>query len=305
MRAKTIKSILQKKHNDFVASIEDEKVRELVNKNSIITGGSIVSMLLGEKVNDFDYYFTNRETALAVTRYYVEKFKELNPKQDVKIVEEEKTGRIRVWIQSQGVAGEDNPDGYEYFEMNPDPSNAENYVDGAMAILNKDAEASAEEKPRYRPIFLTSNAITLSDKIQLIIRFYGTPEEIHSNYDFVHCTCYWTSKDGELVLPNEALQAILARELVYKGSKYPIASIIRTRKFIQRDWVINAGQYLKMCMQIGELDLKDPLVLEDQLTGVDLAYFQQIIDYLKERKDKDKNFEITAAYIIEIVDRLF
>lgn len=50
MRAKTIKSILQKKHNDFVASIEDEKVRELVDKNSIVTGGSIVSMLLGEKV---------------------------------------------------------------------------------------------------------------------------------------------------------------------------------------------------------------------------------------------------------------
>ena len=298
MRAKTIKSILQKKHNDFVASIEDEKVRELVDKNSIVTGGSIVSMLLGEKVNDFDYYFTNRETALAVARYYVEKFKELNPKQDVKIVEEEKTGRIRVWIQSQGIAGEDDGTG-------PDPECVEDFVDLAMSVLNKETEASIEEKPRYRPIFLTSNAITLSDKIQLIIRFYGTPEEIHSNYDFVHCTCYWTSKDGELVLPNEALQAILARELVYKGSKYPIASVIRTRKFIQRGWVINAGQYLKMCMQIGELDLKDPRVLEDQLTGVDLAYFQQIIDYLKERKDKDKNFEITAAYIIEIVDRLF
>lgn len=162
-----------------------------------------------------------------------------------------------------------------------------------------------EQKPRYRPVFMTSNAITLSDKIQLVIRFYGSPEEIHSTYDFVHCTCYWVSGTGELVLPNEALQAILAKELVYKGSKYPIASVIRTRKFIQRGWVINAGQYLKMCMQVSELDLKDPVVLEDQLVDVDFAYFQQIIDYLRERKERDKGFEITAAYITEIVDSIF
>lgn len=302
MRAKTIKSILQKKHNDFVASIEDEKVRKLVDENSIITGGSICSLLLGEKVHDYDYYFTNKETAWAVANYYVDKFKELNPKQDVKVIDD--NGRIRIWIQSQGIAGEETDSGqYRYFEADPDPSNAEEFVEQAVDAFDKDEERS--DKPKYRPIFLTSNAITLSDKVQLVIRFYGSPEEIHSNYDFVHCTCYWTSEDGNLVLPNEALQAILARELVYKGSKYPIASVIRTRKFIQRGWVINAGQYLKMCMQISELDLKDPAVLEDQLIGVDFAYFQQIIDYLKDRQEKDKEFEITAAYITEIVDRIF
>lgn len=58
-------------------------------------------------------------------------------------------------------------------------------------------------------------------------------------------------------------------------------------------------------MQIGELDLKNPSVLEDQLVGVDFAYFQMIINYLKERKEKDKDFEVTAAYICEIVDRVF
>lgn len=301
VRVKTIKKILQKKHDEFVASIEDEQVRNLVAKNSIITGGSITSLLLGEKVHDFDYYFTTGETALAVTNYYVDKFNEAHPGKQVKVVEDD-TGRIRVWIQSQGIASEEDPGNYKYFELDPNPANAEEFVDLAMNVLE---EESAEDKPRYRPVFMTSNAITLSDKIQLVIRFYGPPEEIHSNYDFVHCMCYWTSCDGELVLPNESLQAILARELVYKGSKYPIASIIRTRKFIQRGWVINAGQYLKMCMQINELDLKNPAVLEDQLIGVDFAYFQQVINYLRERKERDKDFEITAAYIAEIVDKIF
>jgi hypothetical protein len=301
MRAKTIRKILQHKHKEFIASIDDEHVRNLVDRNSIITGGSITSLLLGEKVNDFDYYFTDRKTALAVTNYYVNKFNQAHPYKKVKTVTEDNTGRIRVWVQSQGIASEEDPGNYKYYELDPNPANAEEFVDLAMQVL----EEEEDQKPRYRPVFMTSNAITLSDKIQLVIRFYGPPEEIHSNYDFAHCTCYWLSSTGELVLPNEALQAILAKELVYKGSKYPIASVIRTRKFIQRGWVINAGQYLKMCMQISELDLKNPAVLEDQLVGVDFAYFRQIINYLRERKERDADFEITAAYITEIVDKIF
>jgi hypothetical protein len=286
MRAKTIKAVLQKKHNDFISSIEDETVRNLVNKNSIITGGSIVSMLLGEEVNDYDYYFTDHETALAVTNYYVKKFKETHPNKDVEVKDED--GRIRVWIQSEGVAGEGNPQ------------------DDAEVVGEVfDSEVVGEPSPRYRPVFLTSNAITLSDKVQVIIRFYGDATEIHSNYDFVHCTCYWLSETGELVLPNEALQAILAKELIYRGSKYPLASVIRTRKFINRGWTINAGQYLKMCMQISELDLSKPEILEDQLVGVDLGFFQQVINYMKDRKEKDSMFKIDSSYVNEIVDRIF
>lgn len=300
MRAKTIKAILAKKHKELVDSIDDEKVKKMVDQNSIITGGSITSMLIGEEVHDYDYYFTDFETAIAVTKYYVKKFKETHPNQDIEVKEDD--GRIRVWIQSQGVVGEQTDTSeYKYFEGDPDSTDAENFVDDAVKSLTE----NDEDNPKYRPVFLTSNAITLSNKIQLIIRFYGSPEEIHKNYDFVHCTNYWTSGDKELVLHQKALEAILARELIYNGSKYPIASIIRTRKFIKRGWVINAGQYLKMCMQISELNLKDPNVLEDQLVGVDFAYFEAIIGYLKDRKDKDKTFEITAAYICEVVDLIF
>jgi hypothetical protein len=42
-----------------------------------------------------------------------------------------------------------------------------------------------------------------------------------------------------------------------------------------------------MAMQISELDLTDLAVLEDQLTGVDTAYFLQLIEKLKE-KDPDE-----------------
>jgi len=80
-----------------------------------------------------------------------------------------------------------------------------------------------------------------------------------------------------------------------------VCSVVRLRKFISRGWRINAGQILKMCMQISELDLTNIEVLDDQLTGVDTAYFLQVIDRLKE-KDPEK---VNTAYLIEILDRMF
>jgi hypothetical protein len=56
-----------------------------------------------------------------------------------------------------------------------------------------------------------------------------------------------------------------------------------------------------MAMQISKLDLSNIAVLEDQLTGVDTAYFIQLLDRLKE-KDPEK---VDAAYLVEIIDRIF
>ena len=80
-----------------------------------------------------------------------------------------------------------------------------------------------------------------------------------------------------------------------------MCSVVRLRKFISRGWRINAGQILKMSMQISALDLTNLDTLEDQLTGVDTAYFLQVIDRLRE-KDPEK---VNTAYLVEILDRMF
>ena len=67
----------------------------------------------------------------------------------------------------------------------------------------------------------------------------------------------------------------------------------------------NAGQYLKMCFQLSELNLKDPVVLEDQLTGVDTAYFMQLIERCKRDLKKDPSIQVNSAYIVSLVDRMF
>ena len=280
MNRKAIKSILAKTHKNFVESIKDDVVKELINKNSIITGGAIVSLLTGEEVNDYDYYFTNKETCLAVANYYANQFNGTHKGKRQVEVRDDEFGRITCFISSTGEVGED--EGVK--NSTPDESN---------------------EEDSYKAIYFTSNAITLKGKIQLVIRFYGDPAEIHKNYDFIHCTNYWLSSDSDLHLNIGALEAILAKELLYQGSKYPLCSIIRTRKFIQRGWSINAGQYVKMAMQLNDLDLKNIEVLKEQLTGVDSSYFDMFISAIQRRQDDDPGFELNAMVVSELIDKIF
>lgn len=313
MKAKTIKKVIRSKVDQWLASIEDEAVRDIAAKNTIVTGGAIASMLLREQVNDFDLYFRTHEATKAVAEYYVKRF---HPKSangiPCEIWVDDTAGRLKVVIKSAGIASEDGAESpYEYFESRPD-EDAGGYVaevlgdSGDIEDAYQETEALAlqaedDGRPSYRPVFMSTNAITLSHRVQIVLRFYGEPDSIHENYDFVHCTNYWTSWGNELVLRQPALEALLARELRYVGSKYPVCSIIRLRKFIGRGWAVNAGQILKMVMQVNDLDLTDPKVLEDQLTGVDSAYFIQLMAKLRE-KDPEK---VNSAYLVEIIDRIF
>ena len=313
MKAKSIKSVIARKMTAWLESIEDEVLRAQVARSIVVTGGCIASMLQGEPVNDFDVYLRDYETAVAVANYYVASFR---PRKGtgiaVDLYVDTTDGRVKIVAKSAGIASERGTEKpYQYFESHPEQA-AEDYVADVMdkpdqiMDAHEDTEKLALEttsdgKQKFRPVFLTSNAITLSDKIQIVLRFQGTPDEIHANYDFVHCTSYWTSWNETLMLKPEAMESILCKELRYVGSKYPICSVVRLRKFISRGWRINAGQILKMAMQISELDLTNVKVLEDQLTGVDTAYFLQLIEKLKE-KDPDK---VNAAYLVEIIDRMF
>lgn len=312
MKVKTIKAVIAKKMNEWWASINNKAVRELAKKNTIVTGGCIASMLLREKVNDFDVYLRTKEAALALAKHYVARFKVTKKDgKELAIYVQEEGERIKIIVKSAGIAkeGEDEKP-YQYFETVGDDAAAGGYVadvmqddPGAIEDAYEETEAAAQENDEksYRPVFLSTNAISLSSRVQIVLRFYGEPEEIHKNYDFIHCTNYWTSWDGDLVLHKDALESLLSKELRYVGSKYPVCSLFRLRKFIQRQWTINAGQILKIALQVSELDLKDHKVLEDQLTGVDVAYFIELVSKLKE-KDPAK---VNSAYLVEIIDRMF
>lgn len=240
----------------------------------------------------------------------------------------EEENRILIYIQSSGVASEQQSE-YQYFESKPEAAEDDFVASLAPTFENDDLYkqftgdpigtteemhadlhtkvpvVSAEGKVtkqllRYRPVFMSENAITLTDKVQLVIRFYGSPESIHTNYDYIHCMCWYRLHSDELSLPQEALTAILSKTLVYKGSLYPLASIFRIRKFIERGWRITAGQLLKIMFQISQINLSDKDVMREQLLGVDQAYMNELLGVLAQTDGK-----IDATYLAKVIDNVF
>lgn len=266
MKASTINKNIKEKVDLWIGSIKDEVVKRLCRENAIVTGGCIASMFLKEQVNDYDIYFADFQTAKAVAHYYAS---DLNSKGSTAHVEVKAEGdRVEFFVTSDGVA--------------------------------EDMDKSDEP---YRTVFISPNAITLSDKIQLIIRFHGDPKEIHKNYDFVHATNYWTRSTG-LVTNIKALESILAKELQYQGSLYPLASIFRTRKFLSRDWTCHLGNYIKMALQLNEMNLFDPEILREQLVGVDMAYMGTVMAAIQKKRHLEPDFKFDASYLCEVVDRM-
>ena len=113
----------------------------------------------------------------------------------------------------------------------------------------------------------------------------------------------WVEKSE--AIKAEALESIITKQLKYQGSKYPLCSFVRMRKFIKRGWHINAGEILKIAFNLQEFDLTDVEVLEDQLTGVDTAYFLQLISKIKLELEKNKDFQLDRAYLTDLIERIF
>lgn len=288
MKAKTIEKILVAKVEEWLNTIKDEHVRNLAKKDTIVTGGSIASMLLNEKVNDFDIYFRTRATAFAVANYYAQghpvKARFGNSSEQVEL-EFQDENYYSVTGDGSLMAEQDEPE-----------------VNSMFAAIGQAKEGA--EPGEYKALFFTNNAITLSDHLQLVLRFTGEPHQLHKNYDYVHATNYYDNHTQRLTLLPAALESLLTRELRYIGSLYPVTSVIRSKKFIKRGWTISAGEYMKILFQVSQLDLSDPEVLRDQLSGIDISYFSIVIEALNNR-DASVYPKVTYPYICEVIDRVF
>lgn len=166
-------------------------------------------------------------------------------------------------------------------------------------IINKDAN------PEDRDCIvqcITSNAISLTDGVQIITRFHGDAEEIHSNFDFDHCKGVYDHHTGDLHIADTTYECIINQHLRYSGSKYPLASIIRTRKFVARGFTIDAGQYVKMALQLNNLDLNNPGILAEQLVGVDLSYFSWLIEAINSCNIEDDSESYVQLMLRAIFD---
>lgn len=295
MQIKTIKRNIKNKMNEWLDTITDVKLRNDVENTLLVSGGCITSMLLQEDVNDYDVYLTDINVLKRLAEYYST---------------DNRTIKVLCGIDKDKLLADFNMDNLEDVVcdqviqiQNLNTDQVKLYMPSNPSGLRVN-ETVAESDLNYTPLFYSPNAISLSNKLQIVLRFSGSAEEIHKNYDFLHATNYYTTKDG-LVLNQKALESIITKQLKYQGSKYPVTSILRVHKFLRRNWRINAGEMFKIIFQVSELDLQDLRTLEEQLVGVDVAYFSTLIDVLKDSKAVREGSRISATYMNTIIDKVF
>lgn len=284
MQKKTISKALKTKLGEWLSTLDTSLAAE-VKDNIIVSGGCIASMLLGEEVKDYDIYIKDRNVLLKLVKYYCGTNTNLI---------------VLDGTHKEGLVEENFRVGqYATALRNLKEDQVRIFIEGGAGFKREPIEGK-----KYQAIFFSPNAISLTDNIQIVVRFWGTPDEVHKTFDFIHATNYFTFATG-VVTNLPAMESLMSRTLKYQGSFYPLTSIIRARKFIKRKWNIGSGELLKIMFQISELDLKDPDVLEEQLIGVDVAYFGALIDALRTKFEKDPEFCLTDTYLGALIEKIF
>lgn len=326
MTVKHTKAVIMGKFNDYLKSITDVALREEVREHAIIAGGSIASLLQGEEYNDLDIYFDSKSVLVEVVDYYTKYWNDNHNSTVTYIRDESSLQKYKERLINQEVddimdsADEDEEDitkeeaieqaneQYDFLEyITIDESGVYMFIRSSGIVEEKKmTEEQIEELqlPKYRPVFITDNAISLADNIQIITRFSGEPDDIIKRFDYAHTTNYLVPSERKLELNKKALSSLLTKELVYVGSEFPLCSIFRMRKFLDRGYTINAGQILKMVFQLNQMDLTDIRVLRKQLIGVDSTYMvwfvSELFNKTKGGKEEDLN-----DYVGQIISKLF
>ena len=296
---KTIKAICRNKIDDLCKYIakDDEDLAKEFKKHCFISGGAITSLLQGEQPNDFDIYIDNIDTLYKICEFYTNQWnnnhktkREFNI---IKHIEEDEHKHVEIQVKSSGIVKDSDVE-----DQDEIPLPAKELVDDIDNIEEVHSK-------KYTIKCITSNALSLSDDIQIICRFCGTPNEIFKNYDFIHTMQAYYRFTDDLILNTKSLTSIMAKRLEYNGSLFPICSLFRLRKFLQRGWTISSMEILKIAYQISKLDLDDVNILKEQLCGCDFAYMMAFCNALHNWREENPDIEFNSVYMFELIEKVF
>lgn len=158
----------------------------------------------------------------------------------------------------------------------------------------------------YNLVCVTPNADTYvhcddpKRAIQIIKKYFGTPEEVISKFDFTCVMGAYVTDKRDFVLGDFFLVDNAGRRLVYTGkSEYPICSLIRTRKYVAKGYSLSAIAVVTMALAVHNLKFETYADLKDQLMGIDTTIFKEVTNGL----DDNKKFE--AAEFLQKLDFYF
>ena len=81
---------------------------------------------------------------------------------------------------------------------------------------------------------ITANAITMEDGSSFITMMYGSPDTIRSQFDYVHCTPYFSLETAKLYISEKQYHACVYKKLIVNNSR--AVKKYRTEKFLSRGY---------------------------------------------------------------------
>lgn len=138
--------------------------------------------------------------------------------------------------------------------------------------------------------FSSNNAVSFENrngvKIQAITNpeLMGTsPFEVFKNFDFTICMGAYDFVVDDFVISSEFLNDIAQKRLNFNtGTKYPICSLIRTKKYQEKGFVIDAKNMIVLALTIKELQIDTYEDVINQILGIDTFLMYQFTEFLKE-----------------------
>jgi hypothetical protein len=146
-----------------------------------------------------------------------------------------------------------------------------------------------------KPVYKSDNALTykrVSGKnkyeVQLITRFYGTPEEILNTFDFTIVQGCYDFQTESFVLAENFLTDIAKRVLRYSNnSRYPLCALIRTKKYQARGYVLPNSTIIAIAFALNRVDMSTYKAIKEQLLGVDTIFLLNFLETLDAEGELD------------------
>jgi len=137
-------------------------------------------------------------------------------------------------------------------------------------------------------------------RIQLIKKVCGDPYDVIFRFDYTICMAAYLPKLNKIILGDNFLYHLAGKELHYNIGKYPLASLWRAKKYIEKGFKFPAVELIKLALKMNEIRMNSYKDLKEQLEGIDTLFLKDLTDALF--KEGDTKFQMGKA--LEFMDEI-
>jgi len=134
----------------------------------------------------------------------------------------------------------------------------------------------------------------------------ASPTFILAEFDYTICMGAFDFQVDKFIVSREFLAHLAQRRLVFNiKTKYPIVSLLRAVKFINRGYRLAGIEALKIGLTCNALQIKTYKDLREQILGIDTLFLRELTDRLSkpETAENDYDFEYAMDLISELLEK--